>query len=191
MTDNRADHILAAFSALQNLGAAPHGYVGGAPAVLARALDCPWTLILSPDDAAGEAATPNDIVNICHDLTPPNHGGPDHWLGICQGGALGQLHYHGQVCRDGAGNVGAFLFAISPRPFDDSQLAETFMALIAPQVGLSVDQKAGETIGQSRGQSNGETVAAKQHARPMLEDGDNWFRQVVNFSPHRYRPQGT
>jgi hypothetical protein len=170
-TEYCAEHILAAYSALRHLTAAEGGLLANAPGVLAQALDCPWALVLGvasrPSGAApvisshGLGDDAARITEAALALVARNHDAGEIWSGPVTVAGLGVLQARGQRCRDENGIDRAYLLAFSRRPDGNDDFAETYMALMAAQIGRQVH------------------MADRENSAAETPEVQDWFRQAV------------
>ena len=74
---------------------------------------------------------------------------------------LGVLQARGQRCRDENGIDRAYLLAFSRRPDGNDDFAETYMALMAAQIGRQVH------------------MADRENSAAETPEVQDWFRQAV------------
>lgn len=201
MTDYPADHILTSLSALRCLSEAPEGYVTGAPILLAQALSCPYTIILPPENPAGDHfvhalhmasnASPIDeniVVRMARSLIGLNNTNCNDWSSTCPSGALGHYHFRRQSCRDGNGAVSAYLFAFSQQSLDDNEFAETLMDLMAPRIGRDMERNIGRTATPKKEAGNlPEAILEAVPAAITLCDTDGRFTFVNKWDAGLYK----
>ena len=200
-TDYPADHTLASLSALRCLSEAPEGYVTGAPFLLAQALSCPYTIILPPENPAGDHfvhalhmasnASPIDeniVVRMARSLIGLNNTNCNDWSSTCPSGALGHYHFRRQSCRDGNGAVSAYLFAFSQQSLDDNEFAETLMDLMAPRIGRDMERNIGRTATPKKEAGNlPEAILEAVPAAITLCDTDGRFTFVNKWGAGLYK----